>query len=226
MPAYGSGDYEHFYPRSPCGERRGIHIIWAYTSKFLSTLSLRRATSFIVYSITGKYISIHALLAESDMSGTDFYRSAIISIHALLAESDRAYQRYFAPDENFYPRSPCGERHAGVHHIRHHNNFYPRSPCGERLIMGGPGMTILPFLSTLSLRRATTEMRLALDDIKISIHALLAESDVWGPQARAPKGDFYPRSPCGERPTCRHTAQATMSISIHALLAESDPHTI
>ena len=57
-----------------------------------------------------------------------------ISIHALLAESDP-----FAVDEvrhvgNFYPRSPCGERHlqiAGCPYTRSY--FYPRSPCGERL---------------------------------------------------------------------------------------------
>ena len=35
---------------------------------------------------------------------------AIISIHALLAESDKdiVYHKY--NDDNFYPRSPCGER--------------------------------------------------------------------------------------------------------------------
>ena len=35
---------------------------------------------------------------------------------------------------------------------------------------------------------------------KISIHALLAESD-WGLPENSPGiADFYPRSPCGERP--------------------------
>ena len=60
-------------------------------------------------------ISIHALLAESDhlfaSSGVDF----AISIHALLAESDEdtsgATKRIF---RDFYPRSPCGERHVFV----------------------------------------------------------------------------------------------------------------
>ena len=57
------------------------------------------------------------------------------------------------------------------------------------------------FLSTLSLRRATTNNRTEQ-------------------QARH---DFYPRSPCGERrcPAARCTHPA--GISIHALLAESDP---
>ena len=44
------------------------------------------------------------------MSGTDFYRSAIISIHALLAESDAWHMTRTLLWRHFYPRSPCGER--------------------------------------------------------------------------------------------------------------------
>ena len=58
-------------------------------SKFLSTLSLRRATiTDIDFRIIAK-ISIHALLAESDL-GLDvtIIGRTWISIHALLAESD------------------------------------------------------------------------------------------------------------------------------------------
>ena len=59
------------------------------------------------------------------------------------------------------------------------------------------------FLSTLSLRRAT----------KISPHS-------------APdKGNFYPRSPCGERRKITITVDEGTLISIHALLAESDQRT-
>ena len=59
--------------------------------------------------------------------------------------------------------------------------------------------------------------------VKISIHALLAESDAaFGGLQAALSGDFYPRSPCGER-LCRQSAiLRTPLISIHALLAESD----
>ena len=35
---------------------------------------------------------------------------------------------------------------------------------------------------------------------KISIHALLAESDKHHKKGTAPASYFYPRSPCGERP--------------------------
>ena len=33
-----------------------------------------------------------------------------ISIHALLAESDALAPKQNAAEQNFYPRSPCGER--------------------------------------------------------------------------------------------------------------------
>ena len=79
--------------------------------------------------------------------------------------------------------------------------FYPRSPCGER-------------------RFPVSAHRF---DGGISIHALLAESDVWSTEACAPDGDFYPRSPCGERPEVPEDQYTALSISIHALLAESDP---
>ena len=59
---------------------------------------------------------------------------------------------------------------------------------------------LILFLSTLSLRRATVEE---------------VSGDTW---AR----DFYPRSPCGERPSRRSPAIPGPGISIHALLAESD----
>ena len=58
--------HTHFYPRSPCGERR---------------LEVRDHRVQIV-------ISIHALLAESDRRMGFLFCIKEISIHALLAESD------------------------------------------------------------------------------------------------------------------------------------------
>ena len=78
-----------FYPRSPCGERLwadtdynlsdiiSIHALLAESdheppvsstgaTKFLSTLSLRRATALGLLGWLRVLISIHALLAESD----------------------------------------------------------------------------------------------------------------------------------------------------------------
>ena len=56
--------------------------------RFLSTLSLRRATYNDNFDWWPLYISIHALLAESDAVSTAPWIPPQISIHALLAESD------------------------------------------------------------------------------------------------------------------------------------------
>ena len=148
-----------------------------------------------------RYISIHALLAESDTSPCvvmnvrrDFYprspcgerrpcrprrkRPQGISIHALLAESDENSASPIRPRNYFYPRSPCGERPISFMCVPLLSYFYPRSPCGERRV------TVLGIQHRVG----------------ISIHALLAESDV---------------------PSVLHNFRP-LQISIHALLAESD----
>ena len=55
-----------FYPRSPCGERLTCAFETRSNSRFLSTLSLRRATGYFPEVCSFRQISIHALLAESD----------------------------------------------------------------------------------------------------------------------------------------------------------------
>ena len=146
---------------------------------FLSTLSLRRATPIRKRQIIPiKQISIHALLAESDQTAYFFERAGYkflstlslrratlqnqhqrmqkdISIHALLAESDNTIFLFYNAYVNFYPRSPCGERHWTHWPTTRHSNFYPRSPCGERQSKKLRMMKCKLFLSTLSLRRAT-----------------------------------------------------------------------
>ena len=79
----------YFYPRSPCGERHKKKECLQVFSKFLSTLSLRRATHDPAQGVVRIHISIHALLAESDPSFLSApFKPTLISIHALLAESD------------------------------------------------------------------------------------------------------------------------------------------
>ena len=169
----------YFYPRSPCGERRLSYFYIIKITQFLSTLSLRRATIPDREPAAGYLISIHALLAESDP--TRWAPTCRIS--------------------NFYPRSPCGERLVALLATGRAGYFYPRSPCGER--------HMCPIICTMPL--------------SISIHALLAESDLdrWLAglkgtlflstlslrRATSPCcgwfeviHHFYPRSPCGERP--------------------------
>ena len=123
-------------------------------------------------------ISIHALLAESDLAVSAVLQLIpLISIHALLAESDSPPSVTPAASRKFYPRSPCGER-------RSQPFFWDAK---------------MLFLSTLSLRRATVFPGCQPWGYRISIHALLAESD-W----------------------LRTGAGSMLDISIHALLAESD----
>ena len=57
---------------------------------------------------------------------------------------------------------------------------------------------------------------------EISIHALLAESDMSSLLTDSKDVNFYPRSPCGERLCQLGAIQPVADISIHALLAESD----
>ena len=194
------------------------------TCAFLSTLSLRRATLTRKPCCAPTAISIHALLAESDLhcktpitfrhyfyprspcgerlnSSYGALDGASISIHALLAESDTFLYFLLSGHLYFYPRSPCGERQQRRPQTEKQRYFYPRSPCGERLVrvvlLPEP---FLPFLSTLSLRRATC-------------YSFRHSASCWHFYPRSPCGErrkrpssvilrhnFYPRSPCGERP--------------------------
>ena len=236
----------YFYPRSPCGERLpfkigsyyatvisihallaesdllmwwqsnttiiSIHALlaesdytlhaWALVmSIFLSTLSLRRATEYYTLSICQKVISIHALLAESDQYISYLMWIPVISIHALLAESDVPYCAAISTMSAFL--STLSLRRATI--------------C---LTSCTPAHDV--FLSTLSLRRATVFAVRGQDSVQISIHALLAESDLGLTLKTSITGlflstlslrrattywsvssctgiHFYPRSPCGER---------------------------
>ena len=218
---------QYFYPRSPCGERPliaatfnpetgiSIHALLAESDSgsvprcawhnlFLSTLSLRRATTGTTSAGKQQSISIHALLAESDGDWLDTWDSGDISIHALLAESDGGCPCHTPPASYFYPRSPCGERQTSAESLLDWaeflstlslrratwqgadlrprlRDFYPRSPCGERLPSAVEMSIEAEFLSTLSLRRATHSP----------------------PRPPGQRRYFYPRSPCGERPADR-----------------------
>ncbi len=200
---------------------RFLHNLFAVL--FLSTLSLRRATRTkrLGFRQTST-ISIHALLAESDRISLDGVGVILISIHALLAESDAATRRMIsaavaflstlslrratvaskcsaAEMTYFYPRSPCGERRNKHTIITGGKHFYPRSPCGERPAVTTSITLSLRFLSTLSLRRATSAQAAFPPGECISIHALLAESDAAMAAMAFTAAYFYPRSPCGER---------------------------
>ena len=146
----------YFYPRSPCGERLQL------ASYFCQRLN------FYPRSPCG----------ERHFSGSAWVQEFPISIHALLAESDIDERGKFGRNNRFL--STLSLRRATV----------------VDNIVFVPGQ----FLSTLSLRRATHPKTSSHPHNRISIHALLAESD--------PAGRFLLLILC--------------QISIHALLAESD----
>ena len=88
-------------------------LIFANPVLFLSTLSLRRATHKTENNCIDYCISIHALLAESDAP-----EKALQCVETPVFLSTLSLRRatLFALLCNLL-----------------HNNFYPRSPCGERL---------------------------------------------------------------------------------------------
>ena len=172
----------HFYPRSPCGERPELTTLVNKLFEFLSTLSLRRATA--AHNITARN--------NQFLSTLSLRRATCYSF------------RHPAQGWYFYPRSPCGERLSSIDDLEPSTtHFYPRSPCGERLdkVLPDPcgpqflstlslrratgraetAKTSIGFLSTLSLRRATAPEMPTQEEIEISIHALLAESDCLAP---------------------------------------------
>ena len=191
----------NFYPRSPCGERLPVDGTFFHQADFYPRSPCGERLWPGLLARPFFLISIHALLAESDYLVRGQRPNWRISIHALLAESD--------PDrvsETLVPRqflSTLSLRRATTplcHTISFSADFYPRSPCGERQHAYQLVLWVLRFLSTLSLRRAT------ISRIKVCID----------------NADFYPRSPCGERLFLLRKITITVDISIHALLAESD----
>ena len=211
-----------FNPRSPRGERL-IYLVKKFIhKKFQSTLSSRRATTIETITVGSETISIHALLAESDIM------SAITVVAA----------------GNFNPRSPRGERPcltpSFVHNFTFQSTLSSRRATSIRgTVCRGPAISIHALLaesdnflvfscaailisihallaesdpetvtalikehrfqSTLSSRRATMKVREFINHFHISIHALLAESDTATPAFTRCTIDFNPRSPRGER---------------------------
>ena len=193
----------YFYPRSPCGERLhydnynlhcveiSIHALlaesdchntkfWTIHQEFLSTLSLRRATNNLLTSV---------------VSSADFYPRSPCG--------ERLGPLIFnVQPRNFYPRSPCGERlfefwtapslplflstlslrRATILRMERLTGLLFLSTLSLRRATAPSHNPCLrsKFLSTLSLRRATKTAEIAKTSNAISIHALLAESDILG----------------------------------------------
>ena len=154
-------------------------------------------------------ISIHALLAESDRAGCGhvagghhFYPRSPCG-ERLKAD---AYEFIL---ENFYPRSPCGERlfcsgakadsvtflstlslrratYVSYNQYNNTNHFYPRSPCGERPgRITSKGTKKFNFYPRSPCGERPWQRGSRITYVEISIHALLAESDIAGSMLNA-----------------------------------------
>ena len=172
---------QYFYPRSPCGERRRIRQRNNFQQGHFyprSPCGERRTVARIYPRSRG--ISIHALLAESDDKSNKLARRKLVFLSTLSLR--RATEK--VPADVYYQAflSTLSLRRATVEEVSGDTwtrDFYPRSPCGERHRNIANGQS----------------------QKNISIHALLAESDLFALLCNLLHHNFYPRSPCGERPT-------------------------
>ena len=148
---------------------------------FLSTLSLRRATgNSCTQALPEKYFYPRSPCGERLPEKSESLTTYFISIHALLAESDRVRQGDKLQNRNFYPRSPCGER--PTNHEREANN---RTISIHALLAESDNARpethrrdAISIHALLAESDETTPCRVA--ETLISIHALLAESDLKG----------------------------------------------
>ena len=162
--------------------------------QFLSTLSLRRATGISVDTLTSYITFLSTLSLRRATKPAACIQPAVrLFLSTLSLRRATAAVRQPAPLPLFL--STLSLRRATFFPAPRPtsiNNFYPRSPCGERQGVAGSGSGATSFLSTLVNNPVAAVT-------SISIHALLAESDAHTAKNTSMAGHFYPRSPCGER---------------------------
>ena len=191
--------------------------------KFLSTLSLRRATlgagsvrgissNFYPRSPCGERPTNHGQGASNQQ----------ISIHALLAESDDTSKDVIKTARNFYPRSPCGERQFQTHQQAPHNLFLSTLSLRRATHWQVGQKRFLQFLSTLSLRRATSMMPLMGSILILFLSTLSLRRATIQPIRRPGSALFLSTLSLRRATVTVLGIQHKAGISIHALLAESD----
>ena len=147
----------YFYPRSPCGERPDN--LGTRFCEYCISIHALLAESDLIISVLAfvsiVFLSTLSLRRATDNLGTRFCEYCI-SIHALLAESDYLTNYHFTVILTFL------------------STLSLRRATWDWFFTG----TLDPkFLSTLSLRRATVSLYVCAQSVAY----------------------FYPRSPCGER---------------------------
>ena len=146
----------NFNPRTPCGVRRSIMLIFRRWMIFQSTHPMRGATRCVCCFPYSDAISIHAPHAGCDafadkslMNDDDFnprtpcgvrrevHALRVIGIKFQSTHPMRGATRIEPIEEvfisNFNPRTPCGVRRQSACRLCATNDFNPRTPCGVRL---------------------------------------------------------------------------------------------
>ena len=170
--------------------------------QFLSTLSLRRATfgTRTASSLQRSYFYPRSPCGERQKARPKLPKQIRISIHALLAESDNP--SYGALDgATISIHALLAESDAVVYDIV----FMPRKFLSTLSLRRATTQAMahlmgLLFLSTLSLRRATDDFTENAVLFLIFLSTLsLRRATKPSIQIQHPQKYFYPRSPCGER---------------------------
>ena len=155
MIRYLINTYHNFYPRSPYGERLDGSKSSIEEVSFLSTLSLRRATYWSCVPVVGR-----SFLSTLSLRRATCYCSGRATSHRPFLSTlslRRATSSVLILSSPYIFLSTLSLRRATTA-----SASFPTFPA---------------FLSTLSLRRATILRRKRRIKAKISIHALLTESD-------------------------------------------------
>ena len=169
--------------------------------RFLSTLSLRRATFKVLVKSHGNnnfyprspygerpILKVYGYGDNKFLSTLSLRRATVVKMSIKFFNTD------------FYPRSPYGERHPHELATYCRRYFYPRSPYGERQFACAGWFQVVYYFYPRS---------------------PYGERPCQSGEA-APHKHFYPRSPYGERLSALHHIFKLFTISIHALLTESD----
>ena len=152
---------------------------------FLSTLSLRRATVKVSRFRQRKIVFLSTLSL----------RRATISCAWSASKLG-----------DFYPRSPCGERHFEPSTTRRLTNISIHALLAESDVhYDNYNLHCVEISIHALLAESDSKLAKTSWTENISIHALLAESDASNQPEQQEQHDFYPRSPCGERPRGRQT---------------------
>ena len=147
----------HFYPRSPCGERRGLSSYQLRFKAFLSTFPLRGTSSCLLLRPPSQQFLSTFLLRGTSEFMKKLTLDTSISIHVPLAGNVNARPGRFVSEQLFLSTFPLrgtsfklfaiapdsykflstfplrGTSSAGARAAQGRTHFYPRSPCGERL---------------------------------------------------------------------------------------------